>query len=111
MRMSVGPGTGRMCYTVRMHGKVVMAAALFCASSAWALPHVSAPLPPVVGTVVSTVRADDVRSEGESAGVPRSNSSPVHFPSSRTVGDNGPYRYVRNGMGRSGCLRWLVSPC
>ena len=48
MKMRVGPGSGRMCYTVRMHGKVVMAAALFCASSAWALPRVSVPLPPSV---------------------------------------------------------------
>ena len=104
-----------MCYTVRMHGKVVMAAALFCASSAWALLRVSAPLPPsvvhVVGTVVPTVRADDVRPGCESVGVPRSNSSPVHSPSTRTVGDNGPYRCVRNGMVRSGCLGRLVSPC
>ena len=55
MRMSVGPGTGRMCYTVRMHVKVVMAAALFCASSVWALPRVSFPLPSPVYADTETV--------------------------------------------------------
>ena len=55
MRMRVSPGTGRMCYTVRMHGKVVMAAALFCASSAWALPRVSVPLPSPVYADMETV--------------------------------------------------------
>ena len=44
-----------MCYTVRMHGKVVMAAALFCASSVWALPRVSFPLPSPVYADTETV--------------------------------------------------------
>ena len=44
-----------MCYTVHMHGKVVMAAALFCASSAWALPRVSVPLPSPVYADMETV--------------------------------------------------------
>ena len=68
---------------------------------AGAHPAVPAALPPVehaVGTVVSTVRADGVRSGCESAGVPLFHSSTVHSPSTRTVGDNG--RCVRNGMER-----------
>ena len=55
MRMRVIPGTGCTCYTVRMHGKVVMAAALFCASSVWALPRVSFPLPSPVYADTETV--------------------------------------------------------